>query len=95
MEKNDIIGSFNKLYTIVECSWGIPIKEEEVNCSCGTHGIMSNACSILPVKSEENNCLRSLGVDERIILKWILRKLDVNVRTRFIWLWVRTSLGVL
>jgi len=49
----------------------------------------------LPAKSEENNCLRSLGVDKRIILKWILRRLDVNVRTRYTWLWVRTSVEVL
>jgi hypothetical protein len=95
MEKNDIIGSFYKLYTIVKCLWGILIKEEEVNCSCSTHGMMANAYSILPAKSVENNCLGSIGVDGRIILKWILKKLDVNVRTRFTWLWVGNSVGVL
>lgn len=94
MEKNDIIGSFYKLYTVLKCSWDILIREEEVNCTCSTHGMMTNACSILPATSEEN-CLRSLGVDERIILKWVLRKLDVNVRSRFTWLWVWTSVGVL
>jgi hypothetical protein len=41
-----VIGSFYKLYTIVKCSWGILIKEEEVNCSCSTNGMMANACSI-------------------------------------------------
>jgi hypothetical protein len=35
-----------------------------------------------------------LGIDGRIILEWILRKLGGKVWTRCIWLWVGTSGGL-
>jgi hypothetical protein len=35
------------------------------------------------------------GVDERIILRWIFRKLDVGVRTELRWLWIETGGGYL
>jgi hypothetical protein len=41
-------------------------------------------------KPEGKEHLRDLSIDERIILKWILQKLDVTW-TGFIWLRIGTS----
>jgi len=34
---------------------------------------------------EERGHLDDLGIDEKVILKWILRNLDVRVWTGFMW----------
>jgi len=39
--------------------------------------------------------LEDLGVDERMIMKWILKKLAGMAWTRFIWLRAGTSGGLL
>jgi hypothetical protein len=39
--------------------------------------------------------LKDLGVDGKIILKCILGEYGGNVWTGFIWLWIRTSGGLL
>jgi hypothetical protein len=39
--------------------------------------------------------LENLGVDERIILKWIYRKLFVSAWTGLIWLRIDTNGGML
>jgi hypothetical protein len=38
--------------------------------------------------------LEDLGVDDRIILEWILGKYDVKVCTGFIWIRIGTSGGL-
>jgi hypothetical protein len=54
----------------------ILIKDDEMNWSCSTHGSDGKYVrSTLAATSGENNRLKRLGVDERIILKWIVRKL--------------------
>jgi hypothetical protein len=37
----------------------------------------------------------NLGVDERIVLEWILEKYGMKLWTGFIWLWIGTSGGLL
>jgi hypothetical protein len=47
---------------------------------------MSNSYTIFGRIPEGKNHLRDLGVDERIILKWILEKWYMKIFTRLIWL---------
>jgi hypothetical protein len=61
--------------------------------SCSTHGDTRDAPRIL-VGKRERKILGNIGMSGRIILKWILNKLAVRMRTEFTWLKVRTS-GVL
>jgi len=35
--------------------------------------------------------LEEVGVDERIILKWIFKKWDGEAWAKLIWLWIRTG----
>jgi hypothetical protein len=43
---------------------------------------------------QEGDCLEDLGVDGRIILKWILREWDGWAWSGFIWLRIGTSSGM-
>jgi hypothetical protein len=52
----------------------------------GRIGEMKNAYKILVGKTEGKSHSKNLGVDGRIILAWILRKLGGKVVTGFIWL---------
>jgi len=56
---------------------------------------MRNTCKILVGDPESRDHSEDLGVDWRIILKWISRKLGWEVWTGFIWLSIGTSSGVL
>jgi hypothetical protein len=46
-------------------------------------------------KPEEKKPFQRPGVERRIILKWTLKKEDGKARTRFIWLRIETSGGLL
>jgi hypothetical protein len=56
---------------------------------------MRNAHNILVGKSEGKRLLEDLGVDERIIFAWILRKQGEKVYSEFIWLRIGVSGGLL
>jgi hypothetical protein len=56
---------------------------------------MRNAYKILVGKPEGKRPLRNLGIDRRIMLKWILRKLGRKVLNGFFWLRLGTNSGVL
>ena len=55
----------------------------------------SGVCSILVGNVGERNHLETLGVDGKIILKWIFRKWDVVPRTGSSWLRIGTGDGPL
>jgi len=46
---------------------------------------------VLVGKPEGKNHLKELGVDGRLILRWIFRKLDVGLWTGSSWLRIKTS----
>jgi hypothetical protein len=59
-------------------------------------GEMRNAYNFFFLKSlEGRNLLEGIGVDGRVILKLVLKKLGGRVWTGFIWLRLGTSGGIL
>jgi hypothetical protein len=46
-------------------------------------------------KPKERDHFEDVGIDGRIILDWILEKLDGKVRTGFIWLRIGISRGLI
>jgi hypothetical protein len=56
---------------------------------------MRNANSCFVGKPEGKRPLEDLGVDEKIILEWVLGKQGGKVWARFIWLRIGTSGGLL
>jgi hypothetical protein len=52
---------------------------------------MRNACRILSEHLKGRDHLENIGIDGRIILKWILRKEDETAWTEFIWCRAGTS----
>jgi len=50
------------------------IMEDEMGGACGMHGRDTNAYRILVGRPEENYQLEDIGVDRRILLKWLFNK---------------------
>jgi len=61
----------------------------------GRMGDVTNAYSILVGKPERKNHLKGISVDESIILELILGKYRGMVWTKFIWIRIGTSGGIL
>ena len=53
---------------------GIQIQEDESDGTCGICRREKNACRVLIGKPEGNYHFGDLGIDGRVILKWILKK---------------------
>jgi len=51
------------------------IKEKEMGGTCGMHGRDKNVYKILVGSPEGNYQLEDIGVDRRILLKWLFNKL--------------------
>jgi hypothetical protein len=60
-----------------------------VGGECSTYGEIRGVCRVLVGKPEETCHLEDPGVEERIILRWICRKWDVEECTGSIWLRIR------
>jgi hypothetical protein len=50
------------------------------------HGEMNNAYKILVMKLKGRNYLGDLGIDEGLMLRWILKKQSMTVWAGLIWL---------
>ena len=53
---------------------GVQIQEDESDGTCGICRREKNACRVLIGKPEGNYHFGDLGIDGRVILKWILKK---------------------
>jgi hypothetical protein len=60
--------------------------------TCNMQGDVRNEYKILAEKPEH---LGDLGVHRSIILKWILKEQSVRLWTKFIWLQIGSSVGLL
>jgi len=58
--------------TLHHISWSDEIKKNEMGWKYGTYGGRRGAYMILVERPEENDHLEDLGIDGRILLKWIL-----------------------
>jgi hypothetical protein len=67
------------------------MKEVGMSGKCRRMIGIGNACIILVGKLEKMRPLKNLGIDGRIVLKWILRKQYAGMCTGFMWLRIRTS----
>jgi hypothetical protein len=61
------------------------MKKDEMGEVCSSHREMINALRSLIKMPEEGDCLEDLGVDGRIVLKWILGKFVLGVLIGFTW----------
>jgi len=58
--------------------------------ACGTYGGEVVNTGFWWQNLKERNHLEDLGVDKRIILKWIFKKYDWRLKVRFMWLRIKT-----
>jgi hypothetical protein len=58
--------------------------------ACGTYGGEVVNTGLCWQNLKERDHMEDLGVDERIILKWIFKKYDCRVRGGFMWLRIKT-----
>jgi hypothetical protein len=62
------------------------LKEDEMGGACGRHGRDTNAYRILVGRPEGNYQLEDIGVDRRVLLKWLFNTHYGRLRTALIWM---------
>jgi hypothetical protein len=90
------IGHFSLSEVISKYYLGDQIKNNEVDGACGNLGDKRGAYTLLVEGAlGERDQLEDLGVDGRIILRYIFKKWDVGALTGLIWLRIGTGGGLL
>jgi hypothetical protein len=69
------------------------IEKNEMGGACSTYGDGEECTGFWWGNLRERDHCRDPGIDGRIILRWIFRKLDVGVWTRLVWLRIETGGG--
>jgi len=70
---------------------GDQIKMNDLDGACGMYGRKERCIQGFSGEMRERNQLEDLGIDGRIILKWMLRKWGGGLWTGLIWLKIRTG----
>jgi hypothetical protein len=94
-KRYEVTAGWRKLQNKELHNLGDQIKEHETVRACSKNGMDEMHTKIESRNGKERDYLEYLGVDGRIISRWIFKKVSVKLWAGFIWLRIRTSGGIL